>query len=294
VKFVIKEGGTLSKIKIVVDSACDLTQEVLDAYGITSLPLRVEIDGQSYRDRVDISPQAFYTKLLQTTSMPKTSQVAPNEFFDVFKSELERDPDLEILYIAFSSPLSGTHSSSCCAKDLLGGDPRITIIDSAGASLGLGLIAIEAAEMARDGKPLSQILERVRELIATMRYVFIVGNFELLKRGGRISATTAMVGNLFNIKLILHFVDGLIVPLTKVHGVKKAYNKLLDIMNEDAPHPGQCIGISYAYDREMALRVEQMIADKFKQRTMLTEIGAVIGAHVGANTIAVFYTADRH
>jgi DegV family protein with EDD domain len=279
----------MEKIKIIADSACDLNQDVLDQYDVACLPLQVEIGGEEYRDRVEITPQKFYEKLSRSKAMPKTSQITPTEFHALFKTELEQRPDQALLYIAFASPLSGTYESACVAKRTLDDDARITIIDSQGASLGYGLMVLQAAKMAQEGQSLEQIAKRVRQMVDTMRYIFVVGDFELLKRGGRISAATAVVGDLFNIKLILNIIDGVILPLAKAHGVKKAHKKLLDIMEEHQVTSAQTVGISYAYDRQAAEQVQQMIAEKFKVPTVLTEIGAVIGAHVGAGTVAIFY-----
>lgn len=283
----------MGKIKIVTDSASDLDQEVLDKYNITSLPLWTIIDGAEYRDRIDLTPEDFYLKLQETTAMPSTSQVTASEFGELFKAELERDPGQDILYLAFASQLSGTYGSACTAKTMLQEDPRITVLDTRGASLGFGLIVIEAAQMAEAGKSLAEITARVQRMAETMHYVFIVGNMEMLKRGGRINAATAIVGEMLNIKPILNIVGGYILPLSKAHGMKKGFHKILEVMAEDSPHPGQTMGISYSHDREAAEQMQQLIEERFGQRPVLSEIGAVIGSHVGAGTIAVFYTADR-
>lgn len=121
--------------------------------------------------------------------------------------------------------------------------------------------------------------------------MFIVGNFEMLKRGGRVSATSAALGNLLNIKLILHFVNGAIVPLEKTHGLKKAKKRMLEIMEERGRNlPQQLIGINHSNDYEGALEIKQLLEKKFGcQDFVISEIGAAIGSHVGAGTYSVFF-----
>jgi DegV family protein with EDD domain len=126
-----------------------------------------------------------------------------------------------------------------------------------------------------------------------MQHIFIVGNFEMLKRGGRINSATAMIGDLLNIKLMLQIVDGKIVPLEKVHGLKKARKRFLDIMEQRGYDlQNQTIGISYSQDLEGALEVKKLVKEKFGSTDfIISEIGALIGAHVGAGTYCVFFLA---
>ena len=141
--------------------------------------------------------------------MPTTAQIT-GEFQTEFEKIISETED-DIIYIAFSSALSGTYESACLARDLV--DPkRITVIDSKSASVGYGLTVIKAAQAIAAGKSKDEVIAEIKDSIRRIQHLFIVGSFDMLKRGGRVSSTSAALGNLLNIKLLLHFVDGAMYP----------------------------------------------------------------------------------
>ena len=144
-------------------------------------------------------------------------------------------------------------------------DPqRITVIDSKSASVGYGLTVLRAARAVQAGKSKAEVISEIEDNIKRIQHIFIVGNFDMLKRGGRVNAASAVIGNLLNIKLILHFVDGKIVPLEKIHGLKKAKKRMLDIMEERGSDiQNQLIGINHSNDLEGALLIQELIREKF-------------------------------
>jgi DegV family protein with EDD domain len=266
-----------------------LEQDLLQKLGISSLALKVNINGKSYRDRVDLSPSQFYELIKEPGIMATTSQINPAEFEAEFRKILG-EGDNEIIYIAFSSSLSGTYQSACMARDMVDAE-HITVIDSQSASLGYGLTLIRAAQAVARGLNKEQVIQEIMDNINRMEHVFIVGDFEMLKRGGRVSAASAFIGSLLNIKVIAEIKDGKINPVEKVKGLKKAKKRLLEIMGQRGDHlPQQLMGISHSNDYEGALKVKDMIAEQFGcENFIISEIGAVIGAHVGAGTYSVFF-----
>lgn len=279
----------MAKIKLYADSCCDLDREVLDELGISTMPLKVNIREKSYKDRIDLSPGEFYELIKEPGIIPTTSQVNPAEFEEEFHKMLAED-DSDIIYIAFSSGLSGTYQSACVAREMT--DPqRITVIDSRSASLGYALILIRAAKAIKQGLAKEQIIAEIMDNIKRIEHVFVVGDFEMLKRGGRISATSAFLGTLLNIKVIAEFREGKIYPVEKVKGHKKARKHLIDIMADRGENLAeQLIGISHSHDYEGALEIKNILSEKFGCRNyIISEIGAVIGSHVGAGTLAVFF-----
>lgn len=276
-------------IRIYADSSCDLDQDLLDELGVKTFHLSVAIKDKIYRDRLNISPGRFYQLIAEPGILPTTSQVTPNEYQREF-SKVINESDAEIIYIAFSSGLSGTYQSACVARDMLAPE-RITIIDTKSASVGYGLTVINAARAVKAGKSKAEVIAVIEDNIARMQHIFVVGNFEMLKRGGRISATSAAIGSFLNIKLIAHLADGKILPLEVAHGLKKAKKRLLDIMESRGDKLSeQLIGICYSADYEGALEIKDMIEERFGCRKfVISEIGAVIGSHVGAGTYSVFF-----
>ena len=279
----------MAKIKLYADNCCDLEQDLLQKLGISSLALKVNINGKSYRDRVDLSPSQFYELIKEPGIMPTTSQINPAEFEAEFRKILG-EGDNEIIYIAFSSSLSGTYQSACMARDMVDAE-HITVIDSQSASLGYGLTLIRAAQAVARGLNKEQVIQEIMDNINRMEHVFIVGDFEMLKRGGRVSAASAFIGSLLNIKVIAEIKDGKINPVEKVKVLKKAKKRLLEIMGQRGDHlPQQLMGISHSNDYEGTLKVKDMIAEQFGcENFIISEIGAVIGAHVGAGTYSVFF-----
>lgn len=282
----------MSRIHIYADSACDLDQELIESLGIKLFYLTVTVNADTYRDRLDLSPPDFYKMIADPEVMASTSQIVPEYFKLEFQRVIDETED-EIIYVAFSSGLSGTYEAACMARDVV--DPeRITIIDSKSASVGYGLTVIRAARAASSGMNKEEVIAEIEDNIRRIQHIFIVGNFDMLKRGGRVSSTTATLGNLLNIKLLLHFVDGKIIPLEKTHGSRKAKKRLLDIMEtRGADLSAQTIGINYAVDRDGALELKEQISQRFGCKNfVISEIGAVIGSHVGPYTYSVFFLTE--
>lgn len=279
----------MGRIILYADNACDLDRDILDRYGIKILYMTTMIKGKTYQDRLTINPPEFYRLLEEPGVMPTTSQVNMASMLAEFK-EIMQEKDAEIIYIAFSAGLSGTYQSACMARDMV--DPeRITVIDSQSASVGYGMIILQAAQAVAVGESKEKILKGIYDNINRMQHIFIVGNFEMLKRGGRINSAAAMIGDLLNIKLILHIDDGKIVPLEKAHGLKKAKRRLLDVMEQRGyDMKNQTIGISYSHDLEGALEIKRLVEERFGSTDfIISEIGALIGSHVGAGTYCVFF-----
>jgi DegV family protein with EDD domain len=279
----------MGKVVLYADNGCDLDKEVIQAYGIKMFYMTTLIKGETYIDRLTIDPPEFYKLLEETGVTPTTSQVNIASMQAEFEATME-EPDTEIIYVAFSGGLSGTYQTACIARDAI--DPkRITVIDSLSASVGYGLTVVRAAQAIAAGKTKEQVIVEINDNIKHMQHTFIVGNLEMLKRGGRVNPAVAAIGDLLNIKLILHIAEGNIVPLDKVHGLKKAKKKLLDIMEQNGDDlKNQTIGISYSKDLEGALEIKRMVEERFgSTQFLISEIGALIGSHVGAGTYAVFF-----
>ncbi|HAA09610.1 MAG: DegV family protein [Syntrophomonadaceae bacterium] len=279
-------------IHLYADNACDLDLDYLNSLSVKLFHMPVTIKDNTYRDRLTINPPEFYRLISEPGVMPTTAQITPGEFQTEFEKIISETED-DIIYIAFSSALSGTYESACLARDLV--DPkRITVIDSKSASVGYGLTVIKAAQAIAAGKSKDEVIAEIKDSIRRIQHLFIVGSFDMLKRGGRVSSTSAALGNLLNIKLLLHFVDGAIVPLEKVHGFKKARRRMLEIMEERGSNlADQLIGINHSNDYEGALELKSLIEERFGCKNfVISEIGAAIGSHVGAGTLSVFFLTE--
>lgn len=283
-------------IKIMTDSACDLTDDYYNELDIEMVPLTVHLNDKDYLDGKEISPPTIYNAMREG-STPKTSQVSPQTFKSIFTSYAEKKQPL--VYLAFSSELSGTYQTAkMIEKEVKESypDAELEVIDTKCASVGFGLVVLRAAKLAQEGASIKKIVKTATYHAKHMEHIFTVDKLEYLYRGGRVSKTAAFVGSILNIKPILHVEDGKLIPIEKLRGSKKVLKRMLEIMEErGADFENQTIGISHGDDIEKATLLSDMIKEKFKAKTVIIEmVGAVIGAHSGPGTIALFFLNDKH
>lgn len=282
----------MEKVKIFTDSCSDIPGKILDKYNIKMIPTPVNFGDEVYLDRETLSPKEFYKELNQTDEMPKTSRISPGVFVDEFQKAL--DEGYKVLSINFSSGLSGIFESAVVAKNTIGSSD-IHIIDSKSASTGFGLSVLKAAKAIDEGTTLGKVIEEVVDSCAHMEHIFAVGSLEMLKRGGRISSSKAFIGNVLNIKPILHFQDGEILPLSKVRGKKRMMDYLIEMMEERGYKiKDQIIGINHSANPELARKMKAKIEKRFGVKEFfISEIGAAIGSHVGHDTVSVFFLNSK-
>ncbi len=220
--------------------------------------------------------------------MPSTSQISPGKYEQVFREELKKDN--QVLALCFSGELSGIFQSAALAKKNIGSDD-IKVVDTRSASIGFGMTVLRVAKAIKEGKTLSELIEIAVDSAAYMEHIFAVGSIEMLKRGGRISGGKAMIANVLNIKPILHFEDGEILPYSKVRGKKKMMQFLIDEMKEAGERPErEMIGINHSASPELAEKIKLKIENKFgTEEFLIGEIGAAIGSHAGPGTVSVFF-----
>ncbi|NHM33680.1 DegV family protein [Neobacillus terrae] len=278
-------------VKILTDSASDLPIEFYEENNVILLPLKVEINGQEYEDLRTISPKTVYD-FIRGGNLPKTSQVSPLMFEEVFTKMAESNE--EGVYIALSSQLSGTYQTAVMILEQVKEkypDFKLDIIDTKCASIGQGLVVKEAAKLAEQNTSREEIIKEVIFMCEHMEHLFTVEDLEYLAKGGRVSKASAFLGGLLNIKPLLNMEDGKLVPLEKLRGKKKLLRRMLDVMKERGSQlDQQVIGISHADDLETAVEVKTLIMEEFGPKDVyISSIGSVIGAHTGAGTIAIFF-----
>ncbi|HIX32717.1 fatty acid-binding protein DegV [Gemmiger sp. An120] len=287
----------MAEYVIFTDSTTDLTPELVAEMDVQVLPMRFMLDGKEYRnypDNRELSPKEFYDKL-RAGSMSTTSQINSVAFIEAFTPVLEAGKD--ILYVAFSSGLSGTYQSAClAAEDLREQFPERTIecVDTLQASMGEGLVAYAAAMLKKDGMSLAELAAWLRENVQRFCAWFTVDDLMFLKRGGRLSGVAAVAGTLLGIKPVLHVdPDGHLIAMEKVRGRKASLDGLVRHFETSAEnHADQTVFISHGDCLEDC----QYVADKIKafgvKRICIGTIGPVIGAHSGPGTVALFFTGS--
>ena len=254
--------------------------------------MEVFIEGEEPKKGSEVDVYEFYQKLREK-KVAKTSAVSIDAFVTAFTAHLEKGED--IVYVALSSGLSGTFSAANIAAGELREkfpERNIYIVDSRSGSIGEGLIAYFAALKKAEGATAEEVASYAQEAAYQLCSWFTVDDLFFLKRGGRLSAATAIVGSLFMIKPILHASEeGKLIPGSKARGRRGAIEALADAVERLAVNPAeQVIGISHSDCLKDALDLETMLREKWDIKdVIISEIGPVIGAHCGPGTLAIFF-----
>lgn len=284
---------------IITDSCCDLSEQLANDAGLYVIPMVMTISGKEYKNYLDereISSKAFYDRL-RAGETASTSALNMDTFLSVFGEFLEQGKD--ILYLAFSSGLSGTyHVSTLAAEELAQKYPesRIFCCDTLCASMGEGLLVYLAGKKKQSGASIEEVRDFVEQNKLNLCHWFTVDDLNHLKRGGRVSATTAFVGSLLNIKPVLHVDDeGHLINVGKARGRRAAVSSLFEHMKETAVNPSeQTVFISHGDCEEDALALKEMIEKEFSPKEIqINPIGPVIGAHSGPGTLALFFLGTK-
>jgi len=282
---------------IYTDSACDIPPELLKKWGVECISMTFTLDSSQriYKDN-EMPSADFYNKMRNGT-VAKTAAINTDEFTKAFTKELSAGKD--VLYLCFSSGLSGTCGyAKAAAEELKGEYPanKVIVVDSLSASGGFGLLVYLTAQKKSDGASLDETVSYVEDIIPHICHWFTVDDLKYLKRGGRISPAVALVGGLLGIKPVLHTDDeGHLVNVDKVRGRKAAVKALADKYTELAEKPGKgTVFICHADCMEDA----EYLAELLKHRHMLKSarimnIGTVIGAHSGPGTLALFFVGKN-
>ncbi|MBW7458965.1 DegV family protein [Paenibacillus sepulcri] len=280
----------MGTVKIVTDSTSDIPRRVREQLGIDMVPLKVMFGEQTYQDAVSIGNNEFYEKMAASQSLPTTSQPSPVEFMEVYSRLTKQTPGVSVISIHLSSAVSGTYQSASLGASLLEEEGDITVIDSKSASYGFGMLVVKAAEMAAAGSSKEEILAEIDRLAKDRRLYFLVDTLEYLKRGGRIGKAAALFGSILNVKPILSLDDsGEVTAIDKVRGQKKAMQRVIDLFKQDFGNDPIEIMVAWAYKSDNALELAALAQAQLNVRNIKqTEIGAVIGTHVGPGTAALF------
>ena len=283
---------------IMTDSCCDMPAQLADELGIIVLPLTVLLGEDSFKNYLDgreIGFKAFYDRV-RDGAMPTTSAVSVGDFEDAMRSVLSQGKD--ILCLNFSSALSTTYQSACIAAGSMKEEfPEATVhvLDTTCASLGQGLLVYLCARKKMDGLNLDEVLVYAKETAPSIAHWVTVDDLFHLKRGGRVSAATAVVGSMLSIKPIIHVDDeGRLINVGKARGRKASLLTLADEFEKRVKDPSLPVFISHGDCEEDARFVAAEVEKRTGAKTMVINyVGPVIGAHTGAGVIALCFAAKE-
>ena len=285
----------MSEFVLMTDSSADLNQEMVQELGVTVLPLSFTIQGKTYRnypDNREMDLPLFYD-MLRAGELATTSAVNVAEYTQAVEPILQEGKD--VLILAFSSGLSSTYQASVLAAGELREkypDRKIYTVDTLCASLGQGLLVYLAVQEQRKGRSIEEVRDWAESTKLNLCHQFTVDDLHFLKRGGRISATTAVVGSMLQIKPVLHVDnEGHLINIGKARGRQASLKALVDKMEKTVTEEGRkTVFISHGDCRKDAVTVADMVRERFgTQDIRINYVGPVIGAHSGPGTLALFY-----
>ncbi len=269
-------------IKIMVDSSSDCKAEdnIYDIF----VPITINIGGEEFKDGVDINADKFYDILTNGNDFPRTSQPSPQEFLEIFETAKQNKDT--IIYFALSSALSGTYQGALIAKEMADYD-NIFIIDTKTASHMIGVLARYAKQLIEKGVSAEEIVNKCEELKSKVKVLAGLDTLEYLKKGGRLSSTSAMIGTLANIKPIITVnQNGQVDTIGKALGVGKAIQYITEKLSSVEIDQNFPIYLLYTKGKENSLKLAQKLNLDIKDTL---QVGATIGAHVGPEIYGILY-----
>ncbi|MEJ2013304.1 MAG: DegV family protein [Anaerolineales bacterium] len=281
----------MADIAIVTDSTAYIPQELVDHYRIHVAPQILIWGDESYLDGVDMFPDEFYAKLQNSKQLPTTSQATVASFHKIFEPLAAEGR--QILAIVISEKLSGTLQSARQAKAMFP-DATIALVDSRSASMELGFQVLAAARAAEAGKSFQEVVDLAERAKQHTGVYFVVDTLEFLHKGGRIGGAARLLGTAINLKPILQVADGQVESFTNVRTKAKAYNRLLDILEERLQGKANLrLATLHAAAEQDAQSLLQEATKRLNPiETIISQVSPVVGTHVGPGTVGLAFCTD--
>lgn len=281
----------MADIAVVTDSTAYIPQELVDQYRIHVAPQILIWGDESYLDGVDMFPDEFYAKLQNSKQLPTTSQATVASFHKIFEPLAAEGK--QILAIVISEKLSGTLQSARQAKAMFP-DATIALVDSRSASMELGFQVLAAARAAEAGKSFQEVVDLAERAKQHTGVYFVVDTLEFLHKGGRIGGAARLLGTAINLKPILQVADGQVESFTNVRTKAKAYNRLLDILEERLQGKAnlRLATLHAAAERDAQSLLQQATKRLNPIETIISQVSPVVGTHVGPGTVGLAFCTE--
>lgn len=279
-------------VRVVTDSTSDLPRDLAQALGIIVVPAYVHFGSKSYRDGVDIGPDELYKRMLDGPAHPTTSAPAPGDFAEAYK-KLSAETD-EIVSIVVTSKHSAVYDSALLGRESIKGSCRIEVVDSQSTTMGLGLVTVAAARMAKDGRSMAEVLEAARRAIPRTHGLALLDTLKYALKGGRLSRAGTLIGSLVKVKPILTIESGVISPSGVTRTRDKGMERLLDFVRKHLPVEEVAVVHSTSPDeaQSLAQRIQSMAS--LKTQPIVSRLGSALGVHGGPGTLAVALRERDH
>ena len=275
-------------IRIITDSTADFSLEHAKELNVGIVPLTVIINGKEYKDRTELQPEEFYKILEENDVTPTTSQPSPKDFLDVYQPGIDNKDS--IIVFTLSSKVSGTYQSANIAKDLSEYED-IHIIDTLTSIPAQRIIVEKACELRDAGKSVQEIIDFIEVFKTKVKLFAMVDTLEYFYKGGRLSKSSATIGNLLKMKPIISLVDGKLELVAKSRGTKKATAKIIDLINESGEIDlNEKIYLGYTGSDDMMDKFEAILREELGIKNLdYSIVGPAIGTHAGPGAKVIIY-----
>jgi DegV family protein with EDD domain len=272
-------------VRIVTDSACDLTDDLVKQHEVIVVPLTIRFGAEEFEDRRELSPEEFWRRCQGKGALPETAAPSPGAFIAAFQQAADEGADA-VLCLTISSKLSATYASAVTAADTFTAIP-VRVVDTRSVTMGQGLTVIAAAEESAAGAGLDQLIEAAEDRTDRIRVYGVLGGLEFLQRGGRIGGAQALLGSLLSIKPVIVVKDGEVAEESKQRTRSRAMSYLVAKVAADGPLERVAIADGACTDIEGV--VKELAAIPGQHPLVSVQLGPVVGSHTGPNTLGVCY-----
>ena len=276
----------MAAVRVVTDSACDLSDELADRHGIDVVPLTIRFGDEELLDRRDLSPAEFWRRCKSSPTLPETAAPPPGAFASAYERAATDGTD-GVVCLTLSAGVSSTYQAAMAGAEQLGGRLPVVVVDTRSLTMGQGLMCIAAAELAETGASLDAVVALARDLVARTHVLGIVDTLDHLQRGGRIGGAAALVGSLLSIKPVIEVRDGAVEQESKQRTRGRAFDYLAAKVAADAPleRLAICDGASPNIDAI----IERLRKVEVAHELLVTDLGPVVGTHSGPGSVGVCY-----
>lgn len=287
-------------IKIMADSTCDLSQEIVERYNIGIAPLNITIEDKTYRDKIDLTSDEFFERLPNLEELPTTAMPSPKAYIQIIEDAM-KEGFTEFLCICMSSGTSGSYQSAVIAKDLFfeenpGVDIKIHVVDSKSMSHGSGWLILKSAQLLEEGYTFEELIEFNESYKKQIKHFLCVEDLKNLIKSGRISNTGAVIGEFLRVKPIMSMKDGKGAIVAKVRGTNRALKYYVEeFKKRNFPEWTNFVIIGYSSDINIAEQLkDRMIKHaKFTGDIHIMQMGVAVGTHVGLGGVSMFFMEKK-
>ncbi len=274
----------MARIRVVTDSACDLSDALTEGRDLTVVPLTIRFGDEEFVDRTDLSPTEFWARCADSPVLPETAAPSPGAFQEAFEAALADGCD-GVVCVTLSAGVSATFQAASTGAEAVAGRIPVRVIDSRSLTMGLGLLVLEATDLAAEGATLDEVAARVEALVPHMIVYGLVDTLEHLEKGGRIGGARALLGSLLSIKPVLAVVDGVVEEESKQRTRGRSLRYLADKARTGPPIRRLAVANGAAPDIDEFLGLLDGVKSEYPM--VVSDLGPVVGTHSGPGTIGV-------